>query len=83
VWAGHFPLLIQRDGSTPAEAAEQEGEPDLAFGIGVPLLTLGQPQRAKTFFEASQQLSGDHPATRHNLQLCQQCLAAVDATVAS
>ena len=79
VWEGHFPLLISTDDSAPTADA---GEPDLAYGIGVLLLTLGQPQRAKTFFEASQQLYGDHPATTHNLQLCQQGLAAVDATVA-
>ena len=57
-------------------------DPDLAFGIGVLRLTLGKPQRVKTFFVASQQLQGDHPATWHNLRLCQQCLAAVDATIA-
>ena len=79
VWEGHFPLLISTDDSAPTADA---GEPDLAFGIGVLLLTLGQPQRAKTFFEASQLLYGDHPATQQNLQLCQQYLAAVDAGVA-
>ena len=64
VWAGHFPLLIR-------------GEDDLAFGIGVLLLTLGHPQRAEALFETSQRLYGDHPATMHNLRLCRECLGAL------
>ena len=78
VWAGHFPLLIRSEATTPAEAAE-DGESDLAFGIGVLLLTLGHPQRAESFFEASRELYGDHPATLHNLRLCRECLGTVDA----
>ena len=75
-WLGLDRLGRTSDGSTAAQAEEQEGDPDLAFGMGVLRLTLGQPQRAKVFFEASQQLHGDHPATWHTLRLCQQCLAA-------
>ncbi|MFM8277732.1 MAG: hypothetical protein ACKN89_12260 [Cyanobium sp.] len=71
VWEGHFPLMISTDDSALTADA---GENDMAFGIGVLLLSLGHPQKAIEFFEASLQCYGHHPVTLHNLQICQACL---------
>ena len=78
-----LPVFISTEATSPAEAAKEDGESDLAFGIGVLLLTLGHPHRAETFFEASREVYGDHPATLHNLRLCRECLGTVVDTVAA
>ncbi len=51
------------------------GEPDdLAFGLGTLCFSLEQPARARSFFERSLVLYGQHASTAYNLALCHQAL---------
>lgn len=62
-----------------AEAFPIGGDPDVSFALGRTLHQMGRHELSLTHYVRSLEISGDHPATRYNMGLCQYWLGDSDA----